>query len=410
MSGRSIVESNNFLFLDFSYMSTYNVTRLRTVFGRMLFSLFDKQDGKNRFREFKRNLIQLNSFLQSTKPSLVFVDEHLSHYYAYIKNKLSNVYILNTKLPSGKYRGVPPLNNSYLPLRNSVFNVVLCELLWSKIIIKKLFYRLVNRIAYLGLTTEEFHDRFVLRSKQPINFTIKTCFPDYDKPIDAPTIMLMSERFNFPWKEHDSFEYFYHSWNIDSSPMEDSLARNVDNVKGKKKIIYCGIGTMPGKSIDEYARFFVQLLKVAKSNKEFVFILSTAVPQITSMLKTIGIPEHVFVYDRVAQQAVLKHCDVMITHGGLNSVKECIFNSVPMLGVCNPAHHHTDTLGNIVRLVYHKIGLRCSIKDSAYMLQQQIEILAHSDIFKNNIIALKDKMSQYQSPFFKEGVFHLENY
>lgn len=74
------------------------------------------------------------------------------------------------------------------------------------------------------------------------------------------------------------------------------------------------------------------------------------------MLRNTGTPEYVFVYHHVAQQDLLKHVDIMITHGGLNSVKECIFNQVPKLAVSNPAHGHTDTVGNIARLVITKLA------------------------------------------------------
>lgn len=405
MSGRNIVESNNFVFLEFSYISTYKVSSLSNFFRSLLANLLDRQKGKDRYKEFNESLHHLYSLLERINPTVIFIDEHISHYYAYVKPKIANVCVINTKLPTGKNAGVPPLNSPYLPLNNSIFNKLICEALWSRIILRKLFNHTINQIAFLGLTTEAFHNKFIQESGKLIDYTIKSCFEDYDIVVNAPTIILLSEKFNFPWRKRNQFEFFYHSWNIDPIPMEDSLSETVRFYKGKRKIIYCGIGKLPGNSIDSYARFFVQLMTFAKSTKQYLFIFSTSVPQITNMLKGSGTPEHVLIYDHVAQQDLLQHVDIMITHGGLNSVKECIFNQVPMLAVSNPAHNHTDTLGNIARVVYHQIGLRCNINDSAELIQVKIKILANKESFKKKIAELKNKMDHDILPFENLGVF-----
>lgn len=70
-----------------------------------------------------------------------------------------------------------------------------------------------------------------------------------------------------------------------------------------------------------------------------------------------------------------------------------------MLAVSNPAHGRTDTLGNIARLVYHQIGLRCNIGDSAQVVQWKIEILDGRESFKRKIAILKNKMVEDQISF-----------
>ena len=52
--------------------------------------------------------------------------------------------------------------------------------------------------------------------------------------------------------------------------------------------------------------------------------------------------------------SVLAHTDVAVTHGGINSVDECVMSAVPMLIYCGG---ETDMAGTTSRVVHHGIGI-----------------------------------------------------
>jgi MGT family glycosyltransferase len=97
-----------------------------------------------------------------------------------------------------------------------------------------------------------------------------------------------------------------------------------------------------------------------------------------------ALPENVFVYGRVPQLAVLRRARVMVTHGGLGSIKECIIHGVPML-VFPLA---VDQPGNAARVVHHGLGLAGDAKDIAEPeLLDLLDRLVHEDAFSRHAAA-----------------------
>ena len=66
------------------------------------------------------------------------------------------------------------------------------------------------------------------------------------------------------------------------------------------------------------------------------------------------LPEGAHAFPWVPQLDVLRHADGCVTHGGINTLDECVLNLVPMLVYCG---FETDMAGNTGRVVHHGIGL-----------------------------------------------------
>jgi len=91
------------------------------------------------------------------------------------------------------------------------------------------------------------------------------------------------------------------------------------------------------------------------------------------------------VVDFAPQLAMLSRASVMITNGGLGTIKECIWSCVPMIVLpCS-----FDQPGNAARVVYHRIGFHDSIQITPDRLGALIDqCLTDTDI-KRRLMHLK---------------------
>lgn len=100
------------------------------------------------------------------------------------------------------------------------------------------------------------------------------------------------------------------------------------------------------------------LLKYCHSNKNRPIVFS--VGNNYDIHKLPVIPENLYIFNHIPQLDILKQCDLMITHGGMNTLTECILNKVPV--IVYPFAKHWDQNGNAARVVYHGIGIRGNFK------------------------------------------------
>jgi zeaxanthin glucosyltransferase len=91
-------------------------------------------------------------------------------------------------------------------------------------------------------------------------------------------------------------------------------------------------------------------------------------------------PPNAIVVKWAPQIEVLKRATMMITHGGLGAVKECIVCAVPMLVV----PFRWDQPHNAARVVFHGLGARCESSAISFgRLSQLIDaVIADREIRK----------------------------
>jgi UDP:flavonoid glycosyltransferase YjiC (YdhE family) len=106
-----------------------------------------------------------------------------------------------------------------------------------------------------------------------------------------------------------------------------------------------------------------------------------------------------YAFKKVSQLQILKHSDVFVTHGGLNSIKEAVYAEVPML--VYPVHPQYDPVGNAARVFFHRLGLKGDIgSESIDGLKAKISELVSNKIFKENIRRLKEVDCTYNERTF----------
>ncbi len=110
---------------------------------------------------------------------------------------------------------------------------------------------------------------------------------------------------------------------IDRKELEDF---KIENPK-KNKVIFISLGTVANKNLDFYKDCFEAL-----GSREDLLILMSIGKRIN--IKELGtIPSNFRVYNYVPQLEVLKQIDLFITHGGMNSSSEGLYNGLPLIVV-----------------------------------------------------------------------------
>lgn len=107
---------------------------------------------------------------------------------------------------------------------------------------------------------------------------------------------------------------------------KESLDFKIDNIENKK-IIFISLGTVANQNLD----FYKESLKAFKERDEFLVIMS--IGKKTNIDDLGEIPKNFLVYNYVPQLELLKQVDLFITHGGMNSTSEGLYNKIPLIVV-----------------------------------------------------------------------------
>lgn len=113
---------------------------------------------------------------------------------------------------------------------------------------------------------------------------------------------------------------------------------------GSQAVGYVGVGT-----------FLPKFLAAMKERPH----LDVVVASPDEAFENLEIPSNVFTTNWVPQRALLKSANVFVTHGGLGSVKEAVWEAVPLLAVPQAFDQH----GNAARIEYHGLGKRFRATD-----------------------------------------------
>ncbi len=90
-----------------------------------------------------------------------------------------------------------------------------------------------------------------------------------------------------------------------------------------------------------------------------------------------ALPANVHAFPWIPQLDVLARADVLVTHGGINSLDESILAGVPVLIYCG---HATDMAGNTSRVLWHGLGAMGSPRDTAGGIRERLQgLLADRD-------------------------------
>lgn len=376
---RKLVEDEGFEFLLWNYTIEYYISSFKAFLGVLIKTVFDRKFTIHRYFDFYRNEKSIDALVNLVKPSHIFIDEHLSEYALFLKkNQNIDTHILCTKLSSRKSKNIPPMNSYFMP-NYSMISIVFSELLWIKHWLAKWLSVVVKKIAF-GFKDEEF---LLRRYCKKYGFDKKSIIDEYNffftgiRGVDR--IIMGTRMLEIPWREKKKNEYYYFSKieRNETKYITNEYNSLVQTIKANpdKKVIYCSFGTVGFKNIKRIEIFMNKLIEGFLSNNNMILILSTGKLNLSLSQKP-----NIYLFEYLPQLDFLKHCHLMITHGGHNSIKECIQANVKML--VYPHMEDNDQPGNAMRVELNNLGLRGNLENDSI-----------SDIWKKIYLILADKKS-----------------
>jgi UDP:flavonoid glycosyltransferase YjiC (YdhE family) len=133
---------------------------------------------------------------------------------------------------------------------------------------------------------------------------------------------------------------------------EKCLSKFVAEIDKGRPLVYCGLGTAAWRYKGSVS--FLRRLICSARNRRWNLIIASGT--LARDCREHGMPNNVAVFETVPQIRVLEYASVMISHGGVNSIAECLYMGVPIM--VYPGTREIDQAGNAARVVYHKLGLK----------------------------------------------------
>jgi UDP:flavonoid glycosyltransferase YjiC (YdhE family) len=145
-------------------------------------------------------------------------------------------------------------------------------------------------------------------------------------------------------------------------------------------LVYCCLGTAAWR-YDGVERFLARIVEAARGAQWHLLL---AVGTELELRLPPARPKNVDVFQVVPQLQVLRHADVMVTHGGMNSITECLLAGVPM--VVFPGTTQIDQAGNAARVAYHRLGLMGNLqRASAVRIRRSVDQILRDPEYRRRV-------------------------
>lgn len=328
----------------------------------------------NRMVEFKLFQMickgELDYMIKRAEPELLVVDSYAQHM-ALIGYKVGlPTLLLSPTLPRARDPWVPPITEPLVP--KSPLSRLRVRLSWCAYDL----FRLYLRSKGAG---EDPLCRIALSANYPLaQIDTRSFFPVLKL---IPELILCPEGFDLPRSKVQNFMHYVGAYT--DLRRKDSVDFPWDKVRADKPLIYCALGTLSHRF--QEARSFLQMVigaVAARPDLQMVISIGNHL----SVDDFDPVTPNVILVRRAPQIEVLRRADAMITHGGLNSVKECILLGVPMIVLpwSKPV--------NAVRVAYHGLGLIGDVKKASTMrIQSMVDTVLKDRSFRTRTELMREK-------------------
>ncbi|MCU0467380.1 MAG: glycosyltransferase [Arcicella sp.] len=344
-------------------------------------------------------------FIESTKPDLIILDFNFIYDAIILAKYKIPIMMWSVFVSATRASNIPHFHFSFVP-SDSFYSHFISEMTWEVFNIYKKtnnwFYSVLGRFLPTnnGLSNELTRNYWLHKVANAQNFPLQKV-ADSRRPFwiglnNYPELISSPKDFDFPRCVKSNEHYIGHAIDFDRirEPMSNELNDFISDRK-HKTLIYCSLGTQ--HQYNECFKFFCEVIKAFGNSENYSVIMS--VGSVIDIGKFESVPENIFIANNVPQLEVLEFTHVMLTHGGMSSVVECILSGVPMIVFPTAV----DQPGNAARVIYHGLGLKGDVrKDKANVIRTKVEQILTTKSFKEKILQMREKISQ--SNDFEKGI------
>lgn len=337
----------------------------------------------DRFYEklLKSRVKEINTIVSKIKPDIILLDSFQSSdfviIYPLLKQHNIKFAFIQIMLSFRQQKGSLPLSSHSIPNDKTNFG-----LKWMQYYAREFLKSLKDNILYLGRSNYKIIEREFRIQKVPELYSINKKQVFRIGFNNIPEFITTPQELEFTRNKEDYQIYLGsvidHQREKTIDPIFSSL---FDQLKHKKNVIYCSLGTIytisnKSKSI---TRFFLNIVEIAKLLPEYQFVISLN----KEYSEKLGCPgENIHFSEHVPQLLILSIAALFITHGGSQSVKESIRSHVPML--VYPMWW--DQPGFAARVEYYGLGLRGKLgKDSSKQILEKIKTLTIDKSYRQRV-------------------------
>ncbi|MBK9991862.1 MAG: hypothetical protein IPP19_14285 [Verrucomicrobia bacterium] len=358
------------------------------------------QTVKNRIRpkpesnrmQFARGA-SFNILLRATKPDIIIVDNPYAQFSLALHKTGIPFGIIQCVVNLDRRPGCPPLDSTYVPTQSRISQWI-CALLWHRYFLKRFILNAVGEQqppaekTARRLARNAGIDPSAVGADRYSNMALK----------DVPEFITSPQAFDFPSSLSRNQIYIGPSVYIDrvESSCDQHFKDRFEQMIAARELsgtplVYCSLGTASWR----YKGVTKFLQRVLEAAEKMHWNLILAVGNESAFSQYGGSSESIAVFKVVPQLQVLKYADLMITHGGMNSITECILSGVPML--VYPGASEFDQAGNAARVVYHGLGLQGVLarESTRGIIRNASKILSDSQ-YRKRVRAMSQKIKSSQ--------------
>ncbi|MEA3438724.1 MAG: glycosyltransferase [Chloroflexota bacterium] len=337
---------------------------------------------------------EIDALFSDLAPDLMIVDSALPFFSlcAY-RNGIKSICISVT-LQERNLR-IPPLTTSIVP-RGDLISRLIVLWSWRWIFLRSFFSR--NLFRLFGIDTD--YVRLLKKLAQTADYptekinSITTLMPS----TGLPEMILCPQNFDYPRENTGCLKYIEPSITIEESEIPFPWRRIDQN----KSLIFCAFGSQ-SDLYDKHQEVFQTLINAIgkRSDLQLVIALGEKI-DIHSFQNPFS---NVVLVNWAPYRSLLGKSSIMINHGGLGSIKHCIYFSVPLIVI----PFGRDQPGNAARVDYHGIGLAADPnKVSESYLGTLINAIQEDPSYRTRINRMSQKFREIEEA--NDGVKVIERY
>ena len=387
-----LVQSHNIEYVELVIDSWSTMTSFKSftdIINTYKGIILDITSGNTLYRKMSKASKALNVIV-AQEADVILIDRFIAYMLTLSGSIMGKAIVISTQMNPYRSKYIAPLNLNLSP-QDAFFNVR-HNFAWS-----------INPLRHY------FRSLLILKQDtwsilRKINFFLKK------KPLEVKGINKKNNSYHFGFQSVPEYSVGYSGFEFpiiapkkeigylalknfrlsNNSAKDQLIIKQVQDFKSKtnQKIIYFSLGTLAKAHNSKIERFIKMVLSIFEIRKDWRLIFSEGGGNLN--LKK-NLSENIVCYNFVPQQQILPYCDMMISHGGLTTITECIFSETPML--IFPLNRIWDQQGNAARARYHGVAQVGNIKNiNATKLEGILEHILRSEKYKKNLQHLRQKL------------------